>query len=66
MIAHIIVGQKVEWLFEARGGYGYRWWVPAVVVKVGAAKVTINALKADGTTKRISVSPESLRPVKGS
>lgn len=54
-------GQRVEWLYESRKGYGYRWWVPATVVKVNRVKVTIDALLERGGTKRISVHPEKLR-----
>lgn len=55
-------GQQVEWLHEARGGYGYRWWVAAVVVKVTAKRITIDAELQNGGVKRVSVTPERLRP----
>lgn len=55
------LGQAVEWKFESRKGYGYSWWVPATVVKVCRKKITIDALRMDGTTKRISVTPDRLR-----
>lgn len=54
-------GQAVEWRFEGRMGYCPSWWVPATVVKVGRKRVTIDALRTNGTTKRISVTPERLR-----
>ena len=55
------VGDSVEWLYEMRGGYGYRWWVKAVVLKVNRKKITINALRTDGTEKVLSVDPGKLR-----
>jgi hypothetical protein len=55
------VGQRVEWHYEARGGYGYCGWVPAQVVKVTAKRVTIDAELSKGGTKRVSVKPEKLR-----
>lgn len=55
-------GQKVSWLHETRGGYGYRWWVPATVVKVGPKRVTIDAELEKGGTKRVFVKPELLKP----
>lgn len=55
------VGQPVDWLFEARGGYGYRYWVNAKIVRIGKKKITIDADLADGGTKRISVNPDKLR-----
>ncbi len=54
-------GQVVEWLYEPRGGWGYRWWVPATVVNVGRSRVTISTTKRDGETKLVSVKPENLR-----
>lgn len=57
-------GDRVEWLYETSKGYGYRQWVPATVVKVCRKKITIDALKLDGTTKKISVDPSRLRHVK--
>jgi hypothetical protein len=57
----VIVGDKVEWLFEARGGWGYTWWVPATVVKVGTKRVQIDAELANGGMKRIFVKSDKLR-----
>jgi len=54
-------GQKVEWWFTAKQGYCPSWWVPATVVKVGRKRITIDALRTDGTTRRVSVAPERLR-----
>lgn len=58
-------GQSVEWLHEPRGGYGYRWWIPATVVSVGPKRVIIDAKLSTGGTKRVSVNPEKLRPANG-
>ncbi len=54
-------GQEVTWLFGPRGGYGYLHPVPAVVVKATPKRVTIDALRKDGSTVRRSVKLDSLR-----
>lgn len=54
-------GLQVTWLYEMRGGYGYTQPVPATVVKASAKRVSIDALKKDGSTVRRSVRRESLR-----
>jgi hypothetical protein len=53
-------GQAVEWLYEARGGYGYRAWFLATVVKVGK-RITIDVQMKNGSTERRAVTPERLR-----
>jgi len=56
-------GEKVTWLCETRGGWGYVWHVPAYVVKITAKRVGIAALYADGETWVPRwVKPEKLRP----
>jgi hypothetical protein len=55
-------GQEVYWWHATRGGYGFAWRVPAVVVRVGPKKVTIDAALERGGVKRVAVMPESLRP----
>jgi hypothetical protein len=57
-----IPGQEVEWRFVTRKGYGYSWWVPAVVVAVNTKKVTIDAKLQSGGTKRVAVFSKNLRP----
>ena len=54
-------GQQVEWLYECRGGYGYRYWVPAVVVRVTVKRVTVIAQLRDGGSRQVSVKPDRLR-----
>lgn len=54
-------GQLVDWLYEPRGGYGYRWWVPATVVRVGPKMIVIEANLSSGGTKRVRVTPDRLR-----
>lgn len=38
-------GDKVNWLHEPRGGYGYTMNVAAVVVKIGPKRVQIRAAR---------------------
>jgi hypothetical protein len=42
-------------------GAATAWWVPAVVVRVGPKKVTIDAALEGGGVKRVAVMPENLR-----
>ena len=57
-------GQKVTWMYEARGGYGYVIPVPATVVKVtNKGHVCIDADLKTGGVKRKYVKPDSLKPV---
>lgn len=55
------VGQRVFWLYELRGGYGYVQPVPATVTGFTAQTVVIAAEKRDGTTVEKRVKPEKLR-----
>jgi hypothetical protein len=55
-------GDRVTWMREARGGYGYVMPVPAVVVRVNRVRVTIRARLAAGGSKLVSVTPSRLRP----
>jgi hypothetical protein len=41
----MLIGDKVNWLYQARGGYGYLMNVAAVVTKIGSKKVQIRAAK---------------------
>jgi TolB-like protein len=54
-------GQRVEWLHEPRGGYGYARWVLATVVRVTRRRIVIDAQLVGGGTKRIAVDPARLR-----
>lgn len=58
-------GQLVEWWHVPRGGYGFGYWVPAVVVKdrTGGpeSRVSIEAKRKDGTWVRRSVYAKHLR-----
>ncbi len=38
-------GDKVNWLYAPRGGYGYTMNVAAVVVKIGPKRVQIRAAR---------------------
>jgi len=53
-------GQKVVWKHIPRGGYGYVIPVPAEVVRVWVARVTIRVQKASGEYVNRVVKPESL------
>lgn len=53
-------GMPVTWRHHMARGYGYIEHVPAVVVRVGAVKVTIDAELAKGGSKRIAVDPAHL------
>ncbi len=61
-LAEIKQDMEVEWLYETRRGWGYRYWIPGVVVKVGKTKVTIKVGKVRGGMKNVSVLPSRLRP----
>lgn len=53
-------GVDVEWHYVPRGGYGFGYNVPAVIVKVGK-RATIDAqLRGGGTVRRV-VAISSLR-----
>lgn len=39
------VGDRVNWLFRPRGGYGYAIPVAAVVERVGSSRVTIRVAR---------------------
>lgn len=60
-LAPFAAGQSVEWLYEQRGGYGFRWWVPAVVLRVTTKRITIEAKLASGGARVVSVKPDRLR-----
>lgn len=56
----LLVGENIWWLHTPKGGYGYSYYVPAMVVKVNKVKVTIAAKKRDGSYKVIRVMPNTL------
>ena len=58
-------GDRVTWLYESRGGYGYVIPVPATIVRMGGKRVTIAALRKDGTTVLRHVTPDKLRKENG-
>jgi len=55
-------GDRVTWLQQLRGGYGYICPVDSIVVKVGPKRIQIDAPLRDGGTKKVWVKPETLRP----
>jgi hypothetical protein len=54
-------GDRVTWLQQFSGGYGYMQPVDATVVRVGPKRVLIDAPLKSGGTKQVWVKPESLR-----
>lgn len=59
-LSPLVPGQQVIWRHWTRGGWGYLEKVPATVVRIGKSRVTIDAAKAGGGTKRISVMPVNI------
>ena len=55
-------GQRVTWVHEMRGGYGYTERIPAEVVRVTAKRVTIRVRLQSGAHVTRSVKRENLRP----
>jgi hypothetical protein len=58
-------GDKVNWRYESRGGYGYTQIVAAVVVKIGPKRIQVRSAQRDGEAWRQVlrwVNPESLSP----
>lgn len=56
-------GDRVTYVHESRGGYGFIVNVPAYVVKVAAKRIGIAALHSDRQTWLPRwVAPENLRP----
>ena len=47
------VGQSVIWRYTPRGGYGYIYRVPALVVKCGPKRVQIEVTTERGEIKRV-------------
>lgn len=56
-------GDKVIWVHQPHGGYGYLIEVPAVVIGVTAKRVRIAAKLQNGTEKFVTVRPHNLRPI---
>lgn len=55
----VSAGDSVEYLYTARGGYGFSRWLAATVVKVTRKRVTISL--APHHSKNLSVEPRNLR-----
>lgn len=55
------IGDRIDWLHEPRGGYGYIIRVPGVVRKVTSKRVQIEVQKATGETVMRSVMADRLR-----
>ena len=53
-------GQEVTWRYETNRGWGYVFFVPAYVVKVGPKRIGIAALKLNDEWVPRWVKPESL------
>lgn len=53
-------GQKVTWMHDVKGGYGYLLAIPATVIRVTPLRVVIEALKKDGSTALVAVKAEHL------
>lgn len=53
-------GQAVTWRAVSPGGYGYATLVPAKVLRIGRCRVTISAMRANGTWAKRSVDPKNL------
>lgn len=57
------VGDAVTWRHVNRGGYGYVWRIPAVVVSRSAKRVRLAVLRQDGgAVVYRSVLPDSCGP----
>ena len=59
------VGDKVNWLYQPRGGYGYIIAVAGIVTKVGPKKMQIRVAKRDGADWLLQtkwVQPDRLMP----
>lgn len=54
------LGENLWWLYTPRGGYGYSYYVPAMVAKINKVKVTIAAKTKDGDWKIVRVMPNTL------
>lgn len=55
------IGTEIIWLYSPRGGYGYVFKIPGVVVGFGRARVRIEISKANGERVQRFVSEEQLR-----
>ena len=53
-------GQRIVWLHEYRGGYGYVHRIPGVVVKATPKRVQIEVRKTSGEAVRRWVLPQNL------
>lgn len=52
---------RVIWRRVASGGYGFAEYIPAVVVRVGNKRVTVDADLYNGDTKRVAVRAANLQ-----
>lgn len=64
-LSKVQVGQKLTWLHQERGGWGYVTAVDAEVVSVGKKRVQIHVKRVSGETVIRSVDPANLRERKG-
>ncbi len=56
-------GDRIKWLHEYRGGWGYRDWIPGEVVKVNPKTLRIRVRLVDGTPVERTVKPEHVKAV---
>ena len=54
-------GQYLIWEREERGGYGYISRIPVSVIRVGPARILVEARLTLGGMRRVWVKPEKLR-----
>ncbi len=59
------LGERVIWMHQPHGGYGYIMEVPAIVVGYTAKRVKISALLKSGEQKLVSVDQRNLCNRKG-
>jgi len=59
-LAGFTVGQKVIYVHEASGGYGYIYYIPSTVVKVTEKRVILDCPSKKGGTVRRTVKPDKL------
>jgi hypothetical protein len=57
-------GDAITWLHVPRGGYGYVFPIPGVVVKVNPKTVKIRVKRVNGTEVDRNVKPENIKPRK--
>ena len=60
-VADFEVGERVTWLHEMRGGYGYTQPVDGLVTKIGRMRVQIEVKSRSGAPRLRWVAPTNLR-----